>query len=71
MSDPESAANCAICLINQANYLLDQQIRAAEKQFATVGDYSDQLKNTKYSQRLKQEQEADEWLKGFQDKSKL
>lgn len=33
VSEPASAANTAICLIHQANYLLDQQLRALEKAF--------------------------------------
>lgn len=32
LSSPESAANCLICLIHQANYLLDQQLRTLEKE---------------------------------------
>jgi four helix bundle suffix protein len=33
----EIAANAAICVISQANYLLDQQLRALEKQFLEEG----------------------------------
>jgi restriction system protein len=36
-------ANALICLINQANYLLDKQIAALEKQFVEGGGYSEQL----------------------------
>lgn len=36
-------ANALICLINQANYLLDQQIAALEEQFVGEGGYSEQL----------------------------
>lgn len=43
LRDPESAANAAICLIHQVNFLLDQQIRAAEKDFLEKGDYGEQL----------------------------
>ena len=32
-SPPEVAANTMICLIHQTNYLLDQQLRALEKEF--------------------------------------
>lgn len=32
--DPETAANTIICLIHQANYLLDQQIRSLEQTFS-------------------------------------
>jgi len=36
-------ANALICLINQANYLMDQQIAALEAQFVGEGGYSEQL----------------------------
>jgi restriction system protein len=42
-NDPSVRANALICLINQANYLLDQQISALEKQFVEEGGYSEQL----------------------------
>ncbi len=41
--DPAIRANAVICLINQANYLLDQQIAALETQFVDDGGYSEQL----------------------------
>lgn len=43
LSDPEKAANCLICLIHQANYLLDHQLQALEKAFITEGGYSENL----------------------------
>lgn len=42
-ADPTVRANALICLINQANYLLDQQIAAVEGQFVEGGGYSEQL----------------------------
>ena len=42
-ADPAVRANALICLINQANYLLDRQIEAAETQFVEEGGYSEQL----------------------------
>lgn len=39
----EEAANCLICLIHQANYLLDCQLQALEKAFITQGGYSENL----------------------------
>ena len=42
-ADPSVRANALICLINQANYLLDQQIAAVEEQFVASGGYSEQL----------------------------
>lgn len=41
--DPVRRANTLICLINQANYLLDQQVAALEKQFIQSGGYSERL----------------------------
>ncbi len=42
-SDPAIRSNAVICLINQANFLLDQQIAALEKGFVEEGGYSEQL----------------------------
>lgn len=42
-SDSEKAANCLICLIHQANYLLDHQLQALEKAFVEQGGYSENL----------------------------
>jgi restriction system protein len=42
-SEPETAANAAICLIHQANYLLDQQLRALEKNFIEEGGFTERL----------------------------
>ncbi len=41
--NPESAANCAICLIHQANYLLDQQLKSLEKEFLEKGGFTERL----------------------------
>lgn len=43
LGDPESAANMLICLIHQANYLLDQQPRVLEKQFLEEGGFTERL----------------------------
>jgi four helix bundle suffix protein len=42
-SPPEIAANAAICLIYQTNYLLDQQLRALEKEFLKEGGFTERL----------------------------
>lgn len=39
----ESSANTAICIIHQANYLLDQQLRALEKAFLEDGGFTERL----------------------------
>jgi restriction system protein len=41
--EPEVAANAAICLIHQTNYLLDQQLRALEKEFLKEGGFTEKL----------------------------
>jgi len=43
MSDAETAGNAMICLIHQTNYLLDQQLRALEKQFLQDGGFTERL----------------------------
>jgi len=42
-NDPAVVANAIICLIHQANYLLDQQIAGLERSFVNDGGYSEQL----------------------------
>lgn len=39
----EIAANTVICLIHQANYLLDQQLRQLEKAFLNEGGFTERL----------------------------
>jgi restriction system protein len=46
-SPPEVAANAAICLIHQTNYLLDQQLRALEKEFLKEGGFTEKLYRTR------------------------
>lgn len=43
MTDPEQACNCLISLIHQTNYLLDQQLRALEKDFLENGGFTERL----------------------------
>lgn len=42
-SSPEIAANTIICLIHQTNFLLDQQLRALEKEFLKEGGFTERL----------------------------
>jgi len=49
--DPAVVANAVICLIHQANYLLDQQIVALERQFVECGGYSEQLAKARIERR--------------------
>ena len=43
LTDRERAANCLVCLIHQANYLLDRQIAALEEAFLRDGGYTENL----------------------------
>ena len=55
-ADPAIRANALICLIHQANYLLDRQIAALEKQFVEGGGYSEQLATARLAHRRKKDQ---------------
>jgi four helix bundle suffix protein len=50
-ADPTVRANALICLIHQANYLLDQQIAALEASFIEGGGYSEQLAAARLAKR--------------------
>jgi restriction system protein len=52
----EIAANAAICLIHQANYLLDQQLRALEKSFLEEGGFTERLYRVRSQARRKRDQ---------------
>jgi restriction system protein len=47
------AANTLICLIHQANYLLDQQLSTLEQQFIETGGFSEQLAAARIAHRQK------------------
>ncbi|HEY8903580.1 MAG TPA: four helix bundle suffix domain-containing protein [Chthoniobacterales bacterium] len=51
---PETLANIAICLIHQANYLLDRQIRQLEKDFVTKGGIRERMSNARRGYRNNQ-----------------
>ena len=52
-SSPEVAANTLICLIHQANYLLDQQLRQLEQQFLKEGGFTEKLYRARQTARKK------------------
>ncbi|MCF6154248.1 MAG: four helix bundle protein [Candidatus Brocadia sp.] len=56
-SSPEAAANTMICLIHQTNYLLDQQLRALEKEFLKNGGFTERLYRTRSQMRKTKEQD--------------
>ena len=43
LENSESAANCAICLLHQTNYLLDQQLKSLERDFLKDGGFTERL----------------------------
>ena len=57
--DPVIAANALICLIHQANYLLDQQIIALEQAFVEGGGYSEALAAARIAERQKKKDQTD------------
>jgi len=50
-SPPETAANAVICLIHQANYLLDQQLRSLEQRFLAEGGFTERLYHARREHR--------------------
>jgi four helix bundle suffix protein len=52
---PVVIANIAICLIHQANYLLDQQRRTLEKDFLKKGGLREQMTKARLDYRKKQQ----------------
>jgi four helix bundle suffix protein len=50
-SSPEIAANAIICLIHQANYLLDQQIRGLEQTFLKEGGLRERMTRARIEAR--------------------
>jgi four helix bundle suffix protein len=54
-AEPAIRANAIICLIHQANYLLDQQITALERAFVEQGGYSEQLAAARLAHRARRD----------------
>jgi four helix bundle suffix protein len=50
-SGSRDRGNALICLIHQANYLLDQQIGALERDFVQRGGYTEQLAAARLAHR--------------------
>ena len=67
MSQPETAANCLLCLIHQTNYLLDQQMKALEKDLIQKGDYKERYSEARKRKIVgdpeKEERDYEELLK--------
>ena len=52
---PEVVANIAICLINQANYLIDRQIARLEKDFIQQGGLRERMTRARLEHRAQQD----------------
>ncbi len=57
--DSAIRANATICLIHQANFLLDKQIAALESKFITEGGYSEQLAAARLGERARKKDRPD------------
>jgi four helix bundle suffix protein len=53
-SPPEVAANTMVCLVNQANFLLDRQLESLERTFLNEGGFTERLYNARRQQRSHQ-----------------
>jgi restriction system protein len=62
MTEHESAANCILCVVNQANYLLDKQLQALDKNLAEHGDFKDRYKAVRKKQLFEEGPPFDEFL---------
>ena len=51
LADPEEAANVLICLIHQANYLLDKQLQALKEAFIKEGGFTENLFRARLEKR--------------------
>ncbi|MEI8372413.1 MAG: four helix bundle suffix domain-containing protein [Planctomycetota bacterium] len=58
-ADSACVANTLICLIHQANYLLDQQIGALERNFIHEGGYSERLAAARIADRQHRSDQAE------------
>jgi four helix bundle suffix protein len=56
---PDVVANIAICLIHQANYLLDQQRRRLAKDFVQEGGIRERMTRVRLQYRKRQQNRAD------------
>lgn len=53
-SPPEIAANTMVCLVNQANFLLDRQLASLEQAFLNEGGFTERLYNARRQHRSHQ-----------------
>ena len=61
---PDVLANIAICLIHQANYLIDQQLKRLENDFVEQGGLKEKMTRVRLQHRRTQDQTALHHLRG-------
>lgn len=62
LTDSAKAANTAICIINQVNFLLDRQIKSLEEKFIKNGGWSENIYKKREQTRKRQRNPmADNW----------
>jgi four helix bundle suffix protein len=61
LGSAEGAANAAICLINQANFLLDRQIKSLEEKFVESGGWNENI----YNKRVQYREDVDKRFYNF------
>lgn len=54
-SPPEVAANTMVCVVNQANYLLDRQLESLEQRFLKEGGFTERLYRARQEYRRNQQ----------------
>lgn len=52
LGNAETAANCLICLIHQASFLLDRQLVSLQKNFIEKGGFTENLFKKRMEQRM-------------------
>lgn len=65
LSNAETAANCLLCVINQACFLLDRLLGSLEKDFKINGDFKDRYKQVRKQQMFGANDNYNEFLKQF------
>ncbi len=54
-SSPEVAANAILCVVNQANYLLDRQLESLDRHFLKEGGFTERLYRARQEYRRNQQ----------------
>jgi restriction system protein len=62
-SEAQAAANCVLCVANQAAFLLDRQLLALEKDLREKGDFRERYKQQIKKQIFGSREDDDEFLK--------